>query len=385
MAYIHATSTSNDALSLRHAPVKTVYTSNQSHENNASIESSDQFSAYLKDAAHQQIKLKKVLSNDPRSLYIMPTDNIGEIEAIANQLAATLAAENTLDLQSSNAFSSHIIVPHLPIETFDLVGTTPSDSFVSSHAVQKDDTDDAPITLKEGEEISDKEAIVDLSDRHTQNIANNRKRAAFEALSKIMRHEAKQNIMSISATATGHYIPQSTIQIPLSALTMHPIEHDLLDETEHFKSTLPMNALSAWQQTERSLGGDSGYDGSSDFLDNPEQNAKQIIARAEETAQKSDAIRTIISTLHSRINREFNIKNANISVQMKHQTLGSVDMDLTVDNGKARLIFKGEKKEMQRLLSQNRESIKLILIDADLEVAPDAIQILPKNANQQGV
>ena len=70
---------------------------------------------------------------------------------------------------------------------------------------------------------------------------------------------------------------------------------------------------------------------------------------------------------------------------MNHQTLGSVDMDLTVDNGKARLIFKGEKKEMQRLLSQNRESIKLILTDADLEVSSDAIQILPKNANQQEV
>ncbi len=374
MAYIHATSTSNDTPSLRHAPVKTIYTSNQSHENDTSIEASEQFSTYLKDAERQQIKLKKVLSNDPRSLYIMPTDNIGEIEAIANQLAVTLAAEIALDLQGSNAFSSHIVVPHLPIEAFDLAGT-----------MQKDDTDDAPITLKEGAGISDEEAIVDLSDRHTQNIENNRKRAAFEALSKIMRHEAKQNGIGISATTTGHYIPQSTIQIPLSALTMHPIEHDLLDETEHFKPTSPMNALPAWQQVERSLGGDSGYGGGSDFLDNPEQNAKQIIAQAEETTQKADAIRTIISTLHSRINREFNIKNANISVQMNHQTLGSVDMDLTVDNGKARLIFKGEKKEMQRLLSQNRESIKLILTDADLEVSSDAIQILPKNANQQEV
>ena len=382
MAYIHVNNTSNDPSSIRHASAKTVHITKQSPSNDADTGLQDIFSNYLHDIEDEKIKPSKTLHNDPRSLYIMPTDNIDEIERI---LITTLAAEITLHPPENVAPYSHIVLPHLPIEVFELSEIIQPSPLTMPHSLSSDHAEDAQITLKEQTTIIDEDTVIDLSnaqDRRTQNIANNSKREAFEALSKIMRHEAKLNNVSISATATEHPIPQSVIQIPLSALTMHPIEHALFDQSERSNPTLTMNAIPAWHQTERSLGGGS-HGGDSNFRDSPEQEAKQIIAHAEETTQKADAIRTIINTLHSRINREFNIRNTNISVQMHHHTLGAVDMDLTVDNGKARLIFKGEKKEMQRLLSQNRESIKLILVDADLEVSPDAIQILPKNTEQQ--
>jgi hypothetical protein len=92
----------------------------------------------------------------------------------------------------------------------------------------------------------------------------------------------------------------------------------------------------------------------------------------------TEAFQKVVSELRERLNRAFNLKNTSLNLTVKHATLGTVEIDITVENGKAKTVFQSETKAMQSVLTQHRRDIAAILKEADLECDQASIIIRDK-------
>jgi len=117
------------------------------------------------------------------------------------------------------------------------------------------------------------------------------------------------------------------------------------------------------------------------FSGGSEHHSGQISTTATDVSiQKALAVQQMMQTFRARIN-DANLRNSgntSINVQLTHQTLGDVDVQLKIKDNKVSAKFFGEKKEMQNLLRQNISNIESILTEAGLFLDSDPIRIYQK-------
>lgn len=83
----------------------------------------------------------------------------------------------------------------------------------------------------------------------------------------------------------------------------------------------------------------------------------------------------IMMTFRNRLVREFNLKNTSLTIDVHHQSLGKVTIELDVANGYAKARFKSQTHVLSTLIGQHKKDIATILNSFDLMCETDDIHI----------
>ncbi|MES2252381.1 MAG: flagellar hook-length control protein FliK [Pseudomonadota bacterium] len=232
----------------------------------------------------------------------------------------------------------------------------------------------------ESDGLNERELVVTEWDRPNTDVK--KPDARIDTILKSIQAAAPLEMHRVSIVASN---PANVSIAPIllsSFLFNDSIPEDVGFEGEDQEITLFVDTSTNQKQLlNKNVGAETkgGFDES--FSGESEHHAGQISTTATEVSiQKALAVQQIMQTFRARIN-EANLRNSgntSINVQLTHQTLGDVDVQLKIKDNKVSTKFFGEKKVMQNLLRQNISNIESILTEAGLSLDSDPILIYQK-------